>query len=128
MKKCFLLVFSMVVWSCGGAKYTYFFDTGKQLDFSEGKWILNNTKSNSKLFDNKLYYASLNEFEKILGDSLFEMNELRSSKLVAPKIKFNLSQSDLEELKRNTDNDYLINITGNTISDGAGSLILSDEA
>ena len=117
----------MVFWSCGGAKYTYFFDTGKQLDFSEGKWILNNTESNSVKFDRVLYDASLTEFEKILGDSLLEMHELRSSKLVAPKIGFNLSERDLRELRQNTDCDFLINIKGNAISDGAGSLTLGDE-
>jgi hypothetical protein len=50
----------------------------------------------------ELYDASLNEFGKILGDSLIEMNELRGSKLVAPKIKFELSDTDLKELQRDT--------------------------
>ena len=50
------------------------------------------------------------------------MNDLRSTKLVAPKIKFDLTNSDLKELKRDTDCDYLINISGNVISDGAGTL------
>ncbi len=127
MKKLFFLLIIPVISSCGGAKYSYFFDTGKQLDFSQGKWILNNTQSNSKIFDRELYDASLKEFEKILGDSLLEMNELRSSKLVAPKIKFNLSEVDLKELRQNTDSDYLINLKGNAISDGAGLLTLGDE-
>ena len=127
MKKFFFLLLIMVIASCGGAKYNYFFDTGKQLDFSKGKWILNNTESNSKIFDRELYDASFKEFEKILGDSLLEMNELRSSKLVAPKIKFNLAEIDLKELRQNTDSDYLINIKGNAISDGAGSLTLGNE-
>lgn len=115
------------LYSCGGAKYNYFYDTGKQLDFSQGKWILNSTKSNSKVFDTELYDTSLIEFKKILGDSLLEMNDLRSSKLVAPKIKFELSQSDLTELKRDTDCDYIINIEGNVISDGLGSLSFPDQ-
>lgn len=122
MKKIFLILIISVFYSCGGAKYNYFFDTGKQLDFTNGKWILNSTKSNSRIFDSELYNNSLKEFKKILGDSLIEMNDLRSTKLVAPKIKFDLTDSDLNELKRDTDCDYLINIGGNVISDGAGTL------
>lgn len=55
------------------------------------------------------------------------MNDLRSTRLVAPKIKFDLSDSDLKELKRDTDCDYLINIGGNVISDGAGGLTFPNE-
>ncbi|WP_116772280.1 hypothetical protein [Maribacter litoralis] len=122
MKKLFSILIISALYSCGGAKYNYFFDAGKQLDFSDGKWILNSTKSNSRIFDTELYDNSLKEFKKILGDSLIEMNNLRSTKLVAPKIKFDLTDSDLKELKRDTDCDYLINIGGNVISDGAGTL------
>tara|TARA_R110002049_G_scaffold187318_1_gene355608 strand:- start:139 stop:720 length:582 start_codon:yes stop_codon:yes gene_type:complete len=115
------------LYSCGSAKYNYFFDTGKQLDFSHGKWILNSTQSNSRIFDTELYDTSLIVFKKILGDSLIEINDLRSTKLVAPKIKFQLSESDLKELKRDTDCDYIINIKGNAISDGLGTLSFSDQ-
>ena len=127
MKKILLISIIVVLYSCGGAKYTYLFDTGKELDFSDGKWILNRTESNSKIFDNELYYNSLKNFKNILGDSLIEMNDLRSSKLVAPKIKFDLSELDLQELKRDTECDYIINIGGNVISDGAGTLTYSNQ-
>ncbi|WP_373517226.1 hypothetical protein [Pricia sp.] len=127
MKKLFLIFILSVVCSCGGAKYSYTFDTGKQLDFSEGKWILNSTKSNSTVFDTELYQASLKGFKKILGDSLLEMDDLRSSKLVAPKISFNLSNSDLKQLRNDTDCDFIINVGGNVISDGAGTLSFPDQ-
>jgi len=120
MKKIFLILSFVMLNSCGSAKYNYFFDTGKQLDFGNGKWILNRTESNSKIFDTELYYNSLRDFKKILGDSLIEMNDLRRTKLVAPKIKFDLTNSDLKKLKRETDCDYIINIGGNVIGDGAG--------
>ena len=122
MKKIYLILIISTLYSCGGAKYNYFFDTGKQLDFSNGKWILNRTQSNSKIFDTELYHNSLKDFKKILGDSLIEMNDLRITKLVAPKIEFDLPDSDLKELKRDTGCDYIINIGGNVISDGAGSI------
>lgn len=127
MKKLFLIVFVAMLSACAGAKYSYFFDAGKELDFSQGKWILNSTKSNSKVFDTKLYDTSLKGFKKILGDSLIEMNDLRSTKLVSPKIKFELSDADLRDLKRDTNCDYIINIGGNVISDGAGTLTFSDQ-
>ncbi|MCM4166431.1 hypothetical protein KCTC52924_03364 [Arenibacter antarcticus] len=127
MKRIVLIIMVSALYSCGGAKYNYFFDTGRQLDFSHGKWILNSTKSNSRIFDNELYDTSLKGFKNILGDSLVEMNDLRSTNLIAPKIKFELSEADLNELKRNTDCDYIINIGGNVISDGLGTLSFSDQ-
>ncbi|MCM4170970.1 hypothetical protein DHD32_05740 [Arenibacter sp. TNZ] len=127
MNRIFLILMIATLYSCGSAKYNYFYDTGKQLDFSQGKWILNSTKSNSRVFDTELYDTSLKEFKKILGDSLIEINNLRSTKLVAPKIKFELSEMDLKELKRDTDCDYIINIGGNVISDGLGSLSFPDQ-
>ena len=127
MNRILLMLIVASLYSCGGAKYTYFYDTGKQLDFGHGKWILNSTKSNSRIFDSELYDTALKEFKGILGDSLIEMNDLRSTKLVAPKIKFELSETDLNVLKRDTDCDYIINIGGNVISDGLGSLSFPDQ-
>lgn len=127
MKKIFSIFLIFCLFSCGSAKYNYFFDTGKQLDFSYGKWILNSTQSNSRVFDSELYDTSHKGFKKILGDSLIEMYDLRSTKLVAPKIKFQLSESDLKELKRDTDCDFIINIGGNVISDGLGTLSFPDQ-
>ena len=125
--KGFLVLIILVLYSCGSAKYSCLFDTGKELDFSNGKWLLNRTESNSKIFDTELYHNSLKNFKNILGDSLIEINDLRSTKLVAPKIKFDLSTLDLQELKRDTDCDYIINIGGNIISDGAGTLTFSNQ-
>lgn len=68
MKKiCFILI-SLCLLSCVGGKYVYLFDTGKQLDFSEGKWIINRTESNSKVFDQELNTATFNGFRDIVGD------------------------------------------------------------
>lgn len=122
MKRTFFICIMTAIYSCGGAKYNYTFDTGRQLDFSKGKWILNGTESNSRVFDKKLYRTSLEKFKKILGDSLLQMNDLRTTRLVAPKIKFDLSGSDLKQLKTDTDCDYIINVGGYVISDGAGTI------
>lgn len=119
-----LITFSLFVFllSCSAPKYTYFFDTGKYLDFSRGKWILNRSKSNSDVFDAELYTIAKKQFGEILGDSLLEINDLRMSKLVPTKIKFELSREELLGLKESTDCDFLINIKGNIISNNAGSI------
>ena len=123
MRKTFmpllLLIFSF---SCSSPKYTYFFDTGKYLDFSTGKWILNKSKSNSRVFDAELYTTAKEQFRALLGDSLLEINDLRMNRLIPPKIGFGLSREELLELRKSTDCDFLINIKGNILSSGAGSL------
>jgi hypothetical protein len=108
--------------ACNTPKYTYMFDSGKYMDFSPGKWLLNQTKSNSKIFDAELYSSSENEFRKILGDSLIEINDLRRSKLIAPEIRFDLEKEKLLELKEQTGCDYLINVKGNIIKQGLGAV------
>lgn len=122
MKKIYYLFSIVILCSCGGGKYNYLFDTGKQLDFGEGLWVLNRTESNSKIFDKELYDASYEQFKKILGDSLVDINTLRMDKLISPKIGFELNKTELETLKRDTHCDFLINIRGNVISNGAGTV------
>lgn len=122
IKKIGILLMTMALFSCGGGKYQYLFDTGKQLAFGQGKWILNRTASNSKVFDHELYNASYNQFKEILGDSLIDLNTVRAAALVAPKIKFEPSVPELKKLYVDTKCDYLINIRGNIISNGAGTL------
>src|SRR5690606_582047 len=117
----FLLLFFI---SCKTPKYTYFFDTDKYLDFSEGTWILNKSRSNSEIFDAELYITSKKHFKEILGDSLVEINDLRMTKLIPQKIGFELSKEELLDLKKSTDCDYLINVKGNVINDGAGTISL----
>ncbi|MEL6917860.1 MAG: hypothetical protein AAFO99_09025 [Bacteroidota bacterium] len=122
MKKICLIALVMLLNSCAGGKYTYLFDTGKQLDFSKGKWLLNRTESNSKIFDAELYQVAFKGFKEILGDSLIDMHMVRTSKLVAPKIGFELTKTELEKLKKDSDCDFLINIAGTVVSNGAGTL------
>lgn len=128
MRKTFISLFLLLsLFSCNTPKYTYFFDTGKYLDFSSGKWLLNRSISNSKIFDAELYDASRDKFKQILGDSLFEINDIRANKLIPPKLNFELSKKELRELNNLTECDYLINIKGNIIGDAAGTIsILND--
>ncbi|AEM71953.1 hypothetical protein Murru_2931 [Allomuricauda ruestringensis DSM 13258] len=120
--KIFPYLFLLPLLSCSTAKYTYFFDTGKHLDFDSGKWILNRTESNSEIFDTELYTTSKNHFRKILGDSLLEINQLRTDKLIPAKIGFGLTKEKLLDLGKSSNCDYLINVKGKIINDGAGGI------
>lgn len=126
----YVLLFSLITLSvsCVGGKYTFDFYTGKNLDFSSGKWILNQTQSNSKIrYDKKLYEESYQEFKKILGDSLIDLTALRNSALIGPEIKFEPSQSELGELHENSKCDFLINIQGEVISNNASSFYTNEQ-
>ena len=122
------LVILILVSSCVGGKYVYEFDTGKNLDFSNGKWIFNNVQSNSESKDNKrLYTESYEEFEKILGDSLIDLTILRNKSLVKPDIKFEPTRSELKDLYEYSKCDFLINVRGQIISNNASSFYSNDQ-
>lgn len=115
----FLLLFNLV--SCASnAGYKYVFDTGKYIDFGEGKWLINKTKSNSKLHDDTLNQRAIEQFTKILGDSLYEIGEVRKNSLIPSNIKFGLSKDELTQLGKDTDCDFLIELEGKTLTDSAG--------
>ncbi|UII78272.1 hypothetical protein [Flagellimonas sp. CMM7] len=126
-----LLYISIVIlsFSCVGGKYTYEFDTGKNLDFGNGKWILNDVRSNSKLRNHKrLYEETYEEFKKILGDSLITLGSLRNIALIEPEIKFEPSQSELKKLYENSNCDFLINLKGQIVSNSASNLYTNNQA
>lgn len=126
MKKFLILILTITLCSCATGKYNYLFDTGKRVDFNQGKWLLNKTESNSKVFDNELYDVSHNEFKEILGSSLIDMNELRMDKLIAPKIGFELTSEELIQLGKDSECDFLINVKGSVVSNGAGTVSFSN--
>ena len=114
--------------SCVGGKYVYDFDTGKRLDFSEGKWIFNDVHSNSEPKNNKrLHMESYAAFKKILGDSLIDLTALRNSSLVKPVLKFEPTQSELKALYQNSKCDFLINVKGQIISNNASGFYSNDQ-
>ncbi len=114
--------------SCVGGKYVYEFDTGKNLDFSNGKWIFNEVSSNSESKNNKrLYDESYNQFRKIIGDSLIELISLRNISLVEPEIKFEPTRRELKELYENSKCDFLISVKGQIISNNASSFYSNDQ-
>ena len=129
--KYFKILFCLIVisccFSCVGGKYTFEFYAGKNLDFGKGKWILNKTQTNSKLeYDKRFYEQSFVSFQKILGDSLIDMNSLRSFALISPEIKFEATKLELQELYKSTKCDYLINVKGKVIANEASGLSFND--
>jgi len=125
----FVIVIMLFGTSCVGGKYTYEFDSGKQLDFSTGKWILNNTESNSKIrYSKKLYEETHEEFKKILGDSLIDLTALRNNALVKPNIRFEPTPLELKELYKNSKCDFLINVRGEIIANNASSFYTNNHS
>src|SRR5690606_9087655 len=116
------LLFLSLFFTCSTPIYTYTFDAGKYLDFGQGKWVLNDTRSNSGIMDGELQSLSERQFREILGDSLVGIHELRMYRLIPPEIGFELTREELIDLGKATGCDYLINISGRVINSGAGSL------
>ncbi len=71
-----------------GTKYSYTFDRGKAIDFSKGKWILNQNFTN---LDSKAHVQSVTKdcFLEVIADSLlydsFRLN-LENKLNLKPKI------------------------------------------
>jgi len=109
--------------NCGGAKYHYNFEKGKNLDFSQGKWILNKPYTNYN--EDRIYSIAKREFKDILKDSLLEIADLRKEKLIGLQIPFNPTTEELKDLKTGTDCDYLINYTTLLLKNEMGSFASS---
>lgn len=120
-----ILATSILFFNCGGTKYHYNFEKGKNIDFSRGKWILNEPYTNYN--EERIYLIAKKEFKDILQDSLFEINDLRRDKLIGLQIPFNPTIEQLKDLKTGTDSDYLINISTNLIKDEMGSFASSSD-
>ncbi|MDO5981857.1 hypothetical protein [Flavivirga spongiicola] len=118
------MLFLFLLFSCNTPKYTYMFETGKHLDFSDGKWLLNRSKSNSKVFDAELYYQSKEQFGEILGKSLLEIHDVRLTRIIAPEIAFNLEKKELIQLHKDAGCDFLINIRGKITTENVGGFSL----
>lgn len=123
-----ILVFPILLSSCGGAKYDYHFERGKEVDFNQGKWILNNAHTNIS-YPDKIHNLALEKFQKIIPDSsLFEIFDLRRTMLVAETIPIHPNPEDLRCLREFSDCDYLINIENEVLRNDMGSFSGSSTA
>ena len=116
MNKILVIILLATLFGCRGAKYTSTF-SNSSLDFSKGRWVLNDVFDKDE--DSRLYDYALKHFGEILGDSLFEMRNVRNtgSGLMIADVNFELTQKDLKEIKNGTLCDYLINIRAIVLKD-----------
>jgi len=114
-----VLIITLSISSCGGAKYNYNFERGKNINFKAGKWILNKPFTNYD--DNDAYKLAKEEFEEILGDSLLELIELRRTTLIDKQLPSNPTTKELLEIKKFTGCNFLINIDSKIIKNQMGN-------
>ena len=93
--------------------YDYFFVDGGYVDLKKGKYILNVPYTNSNKA--RLTDTTYKTFKKILGDSLFLLNDLRKTHTVAAQYPFDLSVADMKKLYRITNCDYFISIKAKAV-------------
>lgn len=114
------ILFVCLISSCVSTKYTYNFDKGKSLDFSSGKWILNKPYANKNI--EHLEDIAFNEFNTIIIDSLYKIEDIRNVSLIGLKLPYKLSADKLGDLKIGTYGDFIINYKVDIISDELNSL------
>ena len=129
MKNTTLLFFIFISFcfsSCTTASYT--FATGQRtgVDFTSGKWLLNelDCPGNSK---DRLTEKSLQYFKKHLGERLFYIHDVKGL-LVTLKIILNPGKKKLKELKDGTGFDFFINISTQKNKSDFSSLELYQQA
>jgi len=121
-KRNLILIFlvTIIFASCGGAKYTYNFDQGKSLNFKKGKWILNEPYINYK--SKNAYLYAKEEFENILGDSLFDLVELRKTKIINNQLPLDPSKEELTAIQEFSNCDFLINVESKVLKNEMGTM------
>lgn len=122
MKNLRILLYLFIAFSissCGGAKYNFNFDKGKELNFKNGKWILNDPYTNYD--NNDAYKYAKEEFVEILGDSLTELIDLRQTKMIQQQLPLNPTKKELQEIKEFSGCNFLINIDSKIVKDQLGN-------
>ena len=113
-KNCILpILIILFLSSCSNTKYHYYFETRSIVDFTEGEWILNKSKTNYN--QERIDKIAQKQFKKILGDSLVLFSEVSQGKILPAQLSFDPSAENLLDLKRATGKDYLINVQSNMI-------------
>ncbi|WP_099710896.1 hypothetical protein [Flavobacterium sp. 9] len=110
IKPIFFIFFLSILFSSCSTK-TYMFTSGPRsgVDFTSGKWLLNELDSPKNQRD-KLTAESLEFFKKKLGERVSYIHDVNGL-LVPRKISFNPNKTKLKELKEGTGFDFFINIS-----------------
>lgn len=124
MKKSILYLFLILLASCKTASYMHDIEsTPYGLDYSEGKWLLNEVNSPTSIKEQltKIAYKS---FQKELGDNLKKPEDLSNSSL--PYLPIEPNKLELEQIKKETNFDYVINIESKSTKNDIGSLKIGE--
>lgn len=107
--KLLSLVFLLLLSSCQTPRYIFMTGQRTGVDFTTGKWLLNEVDSprNAK---EKMTAESLKFFKKNLGERIFYIHDVNGL-LVTRKINLNPNSVKLKELKDGTGFDFFINIS-----------------
>jgi hypothetical protein len=105
----FCISFLLLLSSCQSAHYVLTTGQRTGVDFSSGKWLLNelDCPKNSK---DKLTEESLKFFRKNVGDRVSYIHDVNGL-LITRKINLNPNSVKLKELKDGTGYDFFINIS-----------------
>ena len=113
-------VLILLLTSCGNTKYVSNFKKGKEIDFSNGKWILNKPYTNEDI--KHVYDISLKDFRSILGDSLLEIDDLRRDYLIDTKLPYHPTKQQLKDIRIGTNCDFIINCEIKLLKNEIGSI------
>ncbi|MDR7209331.1 hypothetical protein [Flavobacterium piscis] len=125
--KLISFLFLLILSSCQAPRYMFMTGQRTGVDFTSGKWLLNelDCPKNSK---DKMTSESLTFFRKNVGDRLFYINDVNGL-LVTRKIHLNPNSVKLKELRDGTGFDFFINIsTKKTKSDFSSVELYQDDS
>lgn len=108
MKKIVFVLFSFVCFSCAIPNYVVENNNSNTgLDFSKGKWILNNVNAPYSA-NERIEEIAVNVFSKVLQERFIKIGDAKD--VIIRKLKMNPSKNDLIELKKGCNFDFFINI------------------
>lgn len=102
------LLFLFIISSCQSSSYVTLPGPKTGVDFTSGKWLLNELDCTKNSRD-KLTSESLEFFKKNLGERIFYITDVNGL-LITRKIHLEPNKTKLKELKDGTGFDYFINI------------------
>lgn len=124
MKKTLLFI-SILFISCNFPSYQFVKKQNTGVDFSKGKWLLNEVEAPLKIKE-KLEEKSYKDLKSFLGDRLTQFGNAKGI-LINARTPTNPTKNQLQELRNGTNFDYFINIKAGILKDDLGSLSISTQ-
>lgn len=108
-----IILFFCILFSTSCSLPSYYFENKTQktgLDFTKGKWLLNEIEAPYEVKQN-LTKLALNDFSSYLSNRLVYIHNAKGI-LLPRKIELNPNKNQIKDLKTGTQFDYFINIKG----------------